>query len=170
MFTTKIGLTGHRPSGFSNAGYALKICKATIAYYAHTLHSKNHPIEFNAGGCIGADMWAIEKARQIGIPYNLYLPFPGYLQTSRWSPEDARMYNAHVLQAKSIWTARQNYAASAYFVRDQKIVDNSHFVVAFWEGRRSGGTYNTIKYALNKGKQVFNALDDLTEIVPTNIL
>ena len=40
------------------------------------------------------------------------------------------------------------------------MVDSSHFLVAFWVGKRRGGTYNTIKYALEKSKFVYNALND----------
>jgi len=37
-------------------------------------------------------------------------------------------------------------------------------LICFWEGKRSGGTYNTLKYALSMGKPVWNALNELQEV------
>ncbi len=165
MQPIKIGITGHRPHIFTNPRHARKICAATASYYRHYMHSRNHPIEFNVGGCHGADSWFTEQARIEGISYNMYLPFPSHLQTRWWTTEESQLHNQHVLQAKSVWTYSNHFSKEAFYKRDMEIVKNSYFMVAFWEGHRSGGTYNTIKYALRHGILVFNAMNDLEQIV-----
>jgi hypothetical protein len=42
----------------------------------------------------------------------------------------------------------------APILRNFEIVDASDILVAFYDGRKSGGTHRTIEYAYEKGKQV----------------
>jgi len=44
------------------------------------------------------------------------------------------------------------------------MVDCADFVVAFWVGKRRGGTFNTMKYALKQSKFVFNGLNELRPV------
>ena len=39
-------------------------------------------------------------------------------------------------------------------LRNQYMVDNSDLVLAIWNGKESGGTWNTIKYARKQGKKI----------------
>jgi hypothetical protein len=57
-----------------------------------------------------------------------------------------------------------DYHVKNYFIRDRMMVDEADVLVAFWVGRRRGGTFETMKYALKNSKFVFNALDDLRPI------
>lgn len=160
MFVPKIGITGHRPSGFSNKEHVLEIVPRVVEYCS----KMHHNAEFNLGGCIGADMWVAQECVNQKIPFHLYLPFPADVQSRKWTADDANRLNEHVLAAKSVSIVGKYYLVQNYHIRDRLIVDNSHFVVCFWEGRRSGGTYNTIKYAVEVGKQVLNAMNDLQEV------
>ncbi len=38
--------------------------------------------------------------------------------------------------------------------RNEYMVDKSNLVLAIWNGDKSGGTWNTIKYAMKKGKNI----------------
>ena len=38
--------------------------------------------------------------------------------------------------------------------RNKYMVDQSDLVIAVWDGKKVGGTWNTIKYAKSKEKQV----------------
>lgn len=44
---------------------------------------------------------------------------------------------------------------SCYQERNKFMVDSSYKVVAVYDGRQEGGTYNTIEYAKKAGKEVF---------------
>lgn len=47
-----------------------------------------------------------------------------------------------------------NYGPDRYKIRNRYLVDHSRRLVAFSDGRTSGGTWNTIQYANTKGAQV----------------
>jgi hypothetical protein len=53
------------------------------------------------------------------------------------------------------------YRPQQYQERNKKMVDDASFVVAFWVGKRRGGTFNAMKYALKQSKFVLNAMDGL---------
>jgi len=48
----------------------------------------------------------------------------------------------------------KNSGLDRYRIRNRFIVDNADRVVAFTDGRKSGGTFNTITYAESQGKEV----------------
>lgn len=160
MFVPQIGVTGHRPTGFANVEYAKEIANLLVEYCAHTFHNA----EFNLGGCIGADMWVAQACIEKNISYNLFLPFPADIQGKFWTREEAELLLSHALRAKSTSIVGKVYRPANYHIRDRQIVDKSHIMICFWEGRKSGGTYNTIKYALRTGRQVLNAMNELQEV------
>jgi hypothetical protein len=49
---------------------------------------------------------------------------------------------------------------SKYQERNERMVDEADFLLAFWVGRRKGGTFNCMKYANRRSKLIFNALDE----------
>lgn len=55
----------------------------------------------------------------------------------------------------------EDYNRGCYFKRNKYMVDNSDIVITWFDGR-TGGTANTIDYALRKGRTVIN----LNEITP----
>lgn len=161
MFISQIGITGHRPSGFANKSAALEIAGQVVSYCKHIFHN----VEFNLGGCIGADMWVAQACVEQDVPYRLWLPFPVDIQAKMWAADERQALAQHALLAKEVSIVGQHYKVANYHIRDQQIVDNSHLIICFWEGRRSGGTYNTIKYALKSGRQVLNAMNELQEVI-----
>ena len=53
----------------------------------------------------------------------------------------------------------QTVVSPAYFrgcmqKRNRYMVDNSDIVLAIWNGKETGGTWNTIKYARSKNKEI----------------
>jgi hypothetical protein len=61
-----------------------------------------------SGGANGVDIAAVDEAKRLGMPYEVYLP--------DW----------------------QRYGRRAGAIRNQQIVDAAHEVVAFWDGRSRG--------------------------------
>ncbi len=78
------------------------------------------------GGAIGFDTIVENFARKNGLKTIIYKPD----------------YQAH--------------GRGATFVRNRQIVDKSDLMVAFFDGRSTGGTGYTVKYAQKQGKQVLN--------------
>lgn len=54
----------------------------------------------------------------------------------------------------NITVLQEKYHKGCFDKRNRYMVDQSDIVVAIWDGRESGGTYNTISYAQSKGKKV----------------
>jgi hypothetical protein len=66
----------------------------------------------------------------------------------------ARLNNLSCEVYKAEW---DNYGKSAGFIRNSKIVEESDYIIAFWDGI-SKGTLDTIKKAENVGKQVIKII------------
>ncbi len=49
---------------------------------------------------------------------------------------------------------QKQYDPGCFQKRNKYMVDKSEIVIAIWDGRTSGGTYNTIKYAQSLGKEI----------------
>ena len=76
-----------------------------------------------SGGASGVDNIAVAEAKRLGMPYEVHLP--------DW----------------------QRYGRRAGAIRNQQIVDASHEVVAFWDGK-SPGTKITMDMAKVAGKRL----------------
>lgn len=104
--------------------------------------------QYYFGGARGADSDALEyiaktqpvSSRTVVVPNTLAAqPVSTQGTTSRYATE--------VIELKNTGTDR-------YQIRNRYIVDHSNRVAAFTDGRKSGGTYNTIQYAESKGVPV----------------
>ena len=58
------------------------------------------------------------------------------------------------MKAKEVGYAWEKYDQHGYFIRDCLMVDAADIVLAVWDGKEWGGTWNTIKYARDKGKEI----------------
>lgn len=54
----------------------------------------------------------------------------------------------------NVTVLQEKYHKGCFDKRNKYMVDNSDTVVAIWDGRENGGTYNTISYAKSKEKKV----------------
>ena len=172
-----IAITGHRPDDFLKSHYTLESAKTNIEDIIVALKRQYGEVSFNVGGALGVDQWAADACIKHGIPYHLYLPFMPKIQTKYWKKEDKDCLNEQIKNAKSLTicdpsgiTYDEKYKfAEKYQDRNEAMVDNCNIVVAFWLGKRRGGTYNCIKYALKQSKQAFNGLDGLNIICEQNL-
>lgn len=68
--------------------------------------------------------------------------------------------NSHYQCAYSIFSSdvkiylSQKYSKEIFHIRDRYMVDKSDIVIAVYDGRKSGGTYYTMKYAQKCGKKL----------------
>jgi hypothetical protein len=82
-----------------------------------------------SGGATGPDSWAVEAARERGLPVIVYRPRLAGV-TSRFD------------------------ATERYYGRNQRIVDSGDRVIAFPSPDRKGGAEDTIRRAQKAGKPV----------------
>lgn len=161
MKVYQVGITGHRPDRYKDAQAAEKLCRETIATIDYQYYDAGQ-LYFNLGGCIGADQWAGAACIDLDIDFNLFLPFPPNIQAQYWYDYQKEELERQVDHCSGLTIVGEEYKVANYFIRDRMIVDNSDFIICFWEGCLQGGTYQTIKYAVNNNKIVLNALDNLS--------
>ena len=73
--------------------------------------------------------------------------------------EDAERYDALIAAADCRVVVGENNMG-AYMRRNDYLVDHSSLVVAWWDGRRDGGTAYTALRARRKGREVVNLYPD----------
>ena len=73
--------------------------------------------------------------------------------------EDAERYDAIIAAADCRVVVGENNVG-AYMRRNDYLVDHSSLVVAWWDGRRDGGTAYTALRARRKGREVINLYPD----------
>ncbi len=163
----RVCITGHRPDPFLVSHYQAETVARLAGDIACVLKREyGEELFFNLGGAIGADQWMGAAAIEHGIRFGLFLPFPPQVQARFWTEEQRSELDRQLRTAARIVIADPSgqYDPARYHERDRLMVDESDFVVAFWVGRRRGGTYETMRYALSKSKFVLNALDRLRPV------
>lgn len=170
----KIAITGHRPDALLLSHYSPEtIQRLTNDIVAVFKREHKDELTFNLGGAIGIDQWVGAACIEQNVPYILYLPFHPDVQSKFWTQEQKDVLTKQIKHAAGIDIVEPNidasYAAYNYQKRNERMIDDANFVVAFWVGKRRGGTYNAIKYGLKKSKFVLNALDDLRPLFNENL-
>lgn len=120
---------------------------------------------FYTGMAIGVDQAAADVVafvRSFKGPTKLIAAIPFPSQPSKWPQASRDNYNRILSLCNSQVVVNEDpYASWKMHARDKFMVDNSHYVIAVWDGREGGGTYYTAKYAIDNGKNVFK-IDPLT--------
>jgi len=162
-----IAVTGHRPDAFLVSHYSSE----TIAGMANDMvcvfkREFGDDLLFNLGGAIGADQWVGAACMEHNVKFHLYLPFAPEVQSKYWSDEQREELSRQMQRALglNIIDPSGDYNVVRYQERNIKMVDEANIVVAFWVGKRRGGTFNAMKYSLSKSKFVFNALNRLRPV------
>lgn len=156
-------ITGHRPVHLpcqynEDHEWAVKI-KSKIKQHIMDSFESNQ-IHFHVTGVItgmalGMDTWAAEVALAMKIPVFAYVPFKG--QGDNWPLKARDRYERILLRAEKVFYTSDKYSKNAFFIRDEKMVDDGDRVLALWNPAiQSGGTYHTIQYAIKKEKSVNN--------------
>jgi uncharacterized phage-like protein YoqJ len=128
---------------------------------------------FISGGAIGADTLFAEAINELQtempeekIHSLIARPFSN--QPSRWSKVAQQRYNEMLLKADNVVTIgpnpHPNNKRDVFVLMDNRnkfMVDNSDVVLAVWDGRTKGGTWNCISYAHASNKKIF-VLDPVT--------
>lgn len=165
-------VTGHRSQGFP---FARNESNALYAFYIYKLYNEIQNLIFNGyrsfitGMAEGAD---IDFAKAV-----LY-----YRDTMDITLEAAVPYPIAYTERKSEYIEERNCILSAcdkktviseyYFrgcmqKRNRYMVDKADIVLAIWNGRCAGGTWNTIKYARSRNKSIkYIMVNELADELP----
>ncbi len=114
---------------------------------------------FRSGGAMGFDLWAAETVLHLKKEHphiQLHFILPCETQAIDW-PEDWReRYFGALAQADEVTYAQAKYTTDCMFRRNRALVDGAQLVITCYDGRPSGGTAFTVRYAAQKGVPVYN--------------
>ena len=153
----KVCFTGHRPEKLGidegEVKHRLRIAIRDAI--------KDGYITFISGMARGVDMWAAEivleeREENDNIKLVCASPFEDFEKS--WSSIERNRYNDILRNADYIKYVCAGYSRQCFQIRNVWMVNHSARVIAVYNGN-SGGTRNTIRYASDKGVEIYNILD-----------
>lgn len=149
----KVAFTGHRPDKLG--GYKLpnptyvSVCRKIKAALEEL-----KPEVAISGMALGIDQWAAHICTKLNIPFIAAIPFVG--QEAIWPLESKRIYKILLTKAQSQYIVSEGgYSAQKLQIRNEYLADNCDILIAVYNGDKSGGTANCVKYAEQKEKKIY---------------
>ncbi len=153
-------VTGHRPSGFN---FLRKPDDLLYIEYCSKLADEIEYLmrygydTFITGMADGADidfalMVIMFKSKYDYISLEAAIPYP--IRPTKVYTEYHENRD-HILEnCDNKYIISNNYYRGCMHKRNRFMVDRSDLVFAIWNGKEQGGTWDTIKYARSKGKEI----------------
>ena len=156
---TVVCFTGHRPQSFE-WDYEDKTCQAHQNYIQKLYAKVGELIQtgythFISGGALGADSDFAEAVllyKESNPNLILEIAIPCETQSKGWSQQNQARYNAILQKADILHVLSPTYTPWCMHARNRYMVDKASAVLAVFNGKESGGTFETLKYAQKKGK------------------
>lgn len=118
---------------------------------------------FYTGMAMGFDIIAAETVLLVRKLYKteikLVCVVPFKEQTDTFSEFWKNKYKSIIADSDEQIVLSDKYFKGSYQVRNKYMVDNCDFVLTWFDGK-TGGTKNTIDYAIKKGRKVININND----------
>ncbi len=131
--------SGHRLSGAYHGR-----TKRELRLFARMVLRRHGPSLVIAGGALGWDQALAWATLDLELPLRLVLPFRG--MENRWEPDVRAEFRKMVEKATTTEYLGESYDPDLYQARNVRMVDESQAVLALWDGRKSGGTFNCLRY------------------------
>jgi len=151
--------TGHRPdkSGGSYEEYfngELENQKNMCISYLNEKNKSN--IKIISGMAQGWDTALALAAIELDLP--LIAAIPCVCQASRWTGQSKEIYDFILSEVDEEYVLSETYTAWCMNNRNYWMVDRCDEVMAYWNRKKKGGTYNCVTYAKKKGVTVVNLM------------
>ena len=161
-----IAITGHRPKDLGRIGRDVIMAHTMTLIRRANERWPGETITLHTGAAIGVDLWVAEAAIAAGVRNHLHPPLkdPAIYAQRGWTIADADLLKKITGLSDVVCQTCPRPVAPEYQRRNEHMVDSSRLVIAFWTGKRSGGTYNCIQYAKRMDVPVLNALDGFRRI------
>lgn len=155
----KIAVFGHSPDAFSDAKSLAHDIDNAIAIIKRQ-HGQEK-VRFLLNGEPGASQWFCNALMEQEISYEVYLTCPPDQAAKYWSEEQQERFLWHVGSSAAVHVFGVDNSPEFRIKRDKKAVDDSQWVLVFWNGKHQGFTYRAMEYALKNNKIVFNGIGGL---------
>lgn len=142
-------VTGHRIVGEDFDGAALEVKLKKIASLGYEI--------FLVGMAIGFDLEcfaALKRLREKGENIKICAVIPCSDQSVRFDEQEKKAYNDFIASADYTVKEDKPYYKNCMLVRNDFLVDNSSLLLAYYDGRKTGGTAYTISRAVKRGVDV----------------
>ena len=152
--TVSAAFTGHRFYDFSQREFIQeRLTSAISEAYAHGI------MNFISGFALGIDLMAAQLVQSLkcnlpGISLTAAIPFEG--QAERYNIYDKRVYRRLLELADKVIVLSDCYYPRCFLDRDEFMVENASYLIAYYDGREKGGTYYTVKKARARGIPIIN--------------
>ena len=152
--TVSAAFTGHRFYDFSQRVFIQeRLTSAISEAYDHGIRN------FISGFALGIDLMAAQLVQSLkcnlpGISLTAAIPFAG--QAERYNIYDKRVYDRLLELADKVIVLSDCYYPRCFLDRDEFMVENASYLIAYYDGREKGGTYYTIKKARARGIPIIN--------------
>ena len=113
---------------------------------------------FITGMALGCDMYCAEavialRREHPEISLEAAVPYDG--QEAKWSTDQKRRYRNILTACDKVTLLQGNYSSGCMMRRNRYMVDSSSVLIACYEGL-SGGTWNTIRYAMELDREIIH--------------
>ena len=153
-----ICFTGHRPASLGwGYDYTDSRWVALKNRIKETLIDINctHAISGMALGVDTVAALAVLELKSEGRNIWLGCAIPCQKHSSRWTNESKKLYDSILSLADKVHLVSDSpYSASLMQIRNEFMVDKSDLVIAVYNGNKSGGTANCVRYAKSVGKEI----------------
>ena len=152
--TVSAAFTGHRFYDFSQREFIQeRLTSAISEAYDHGI------MNFISGFALGIDLMAAQLVQSLkcnlpGISLTAAIPFEG--QAERYNIYDKRVYDRLLELADKVIVLSDCHYPRCFLDRDEFMVENASYLIAYYDGREKGGTYYTIKKARARGIPIIN--------------
>lgn len=152
--TVSAAFTGHRFYDFSQREFIQeRLTSAISEAYDHGIRN------FISGFALGIDLVAAQLVQSLkcnlpGISLTAAIPFEG--QAERYNIYDKRVYGRLLELADKVIVLSDCYYPRCFLDRDEFMVENASYLIAYYDGREKGGTYYTVKKARARGIPIIN--------------
>lgn len=143
-----IALTGHRPEDCEDEATVRRKLREALESVPE------RPVVIT-GMAAGVDLWGGDEARALGCEVWAAKPWT----THGPRTEDRELYQTLVDYATKVVnvTEADSYPGPwAYHKRNEWMVDHATHMLAYWSGKRAGGTYACLNYANKQERPVKN--------------
>ena len=113
---------------------------------------------FICGMADGSDLYFCEAVIQLRtqhpeITLEAAVPFEG--QADKWPRAQRERYQRLICECDSVKLIQKDYSPGCMMKRNRYMVDHAQLIIACYDGK-SGGTLNTLRYALEKDVRILH--------------